>query len=172
MMVKSELKELKLQYVIVDIGTIEILEEVNHKQLLQLKDKLLEQGMELLDKHDSLLIEKIINVIVEMIHFSGESPDENYQEYISKQVGVEFSEISEIFKEVKCMTIQQFINQNKIEKVKELLLYNQYTIKEIVSKLNYRNVAELKAEFKKNTGLPLTFFKTMKTQRMINPKKD
>ena len=171
MIVKTELKELNLQYVIVDIGTVEILEEVNHKQLLQLKNKLLKQGMELLDTQNSILIEKIIKVIIETIHFSGELPGENYHEYISKHVGVDFADISSIFKEVKCMTIQQFINLNKIEKAKEFLLYDGYTIKEIAMKLNYHNIADLKAEFKKNTGLSLTFFKRLKTKRTAIPQK-
>ena len=168
MMVKSELKELNLQYVIVEVGTIEILEEVSKTQLIQLNEKLLEQGMELLNGLESILIEKILKIIFEMVHFSEELPAENYQEYISKHVGTSFADISNIFKEVKGMTIQQFINLNKIERVKELLLYNQFSIKEIAQKLKYVNVAKLRAEFKNSTGLSLTFFKKLKTKRVAS----
>jgi YesN/AraC family two-component response regulator len=172
MTVKSELKDLNLQYVVVDIGTVEILEEVNHKQLLQLKEKLLVQGMELLNTQQSALIENIIKIIIEMINSLDASPVENYHTYISRKAGVEYSDLSTLFNEVKCVTIQQFINTNKVEKVKEFLLYDQYTFKEIATKLNYHNVAELKAEFKKNTGLSLTYFKRMKAKRAVKPLKN
>ncbi len=169
MMVKLELKELRLQYVIVDIGTIEILESISPRQLLQLKEKLLDNGMEVLDTHNAKLLEKIIEAIIDVIHFSEKLPAGNFEEYISERVGADLAAISGLFNEVKCMTIKQFINANKIEKVKELLLYNHDTIKEIAAKLNYPSVAYLKAEFKKTTGLSLTFFKRLKKKKGALP---
>jgi len=169
--VKSELLKMNLLYFVVDMGTVDVMEVIDSKQLLQLKHKIKEYGMELVDRKDSLLIERILDLIIKMIHYSDHLPTKNYDEYISDEIGVDFADISSLFNEVMCITVQQYINLNRTERVKEFLLYDQYTIKEIAAKLNYRNVAELRSEFKKNTGLPLAFFKQLKAKRKALPQK-
>jgi AraC-like DNA-binding protein len=117
-MVKEELLKLGLHYVIVDLGTIEILEDITDEQRIKLKKNLLKSGLELLDDKKSILIEKIKNVIVEMIHHSDKLPKVNYSDYLSKELGYDYTYLSNIFSEVKGITIQNFIIHHKIEKVK------------------------------------------------------
>lgn len=159
MIVKEELKKLGLHYVFVDLGTIEILEDITNEQREELKINLSTYGLELLDDKKSILIEKIKNVIVEMIHYSKEFPKENYSDFISEKLGYDYTYLSNIFSEVKGITIQQFIIIHKIEKVKELLLYEELNLTEISQKLHYSSVAHLSNQFKKVTGLTPTFYK-------------
>ncbi|HMH22852.1 MAG TPA: helix-turn-helix domain-containing protein [Puia sp.] len=168
MLVKEELKKLGLQYVIVDLGTVEVLENITEKQRAELKDALLKSGLELLDDKKSILIEKIKNIIIEMIHYSDEPPTENYSDYLSKKLEYDYTYLSNVFSEVKGTTIQHFIIMHKIEKVKELLLYDELNLSEISYKLHYSSVAHLSNQFKKVTGLSPTFFKKMKQKRSGN----
>lgn len=168
LLVKEELKKLGLHYVMVDLGTIEILEDITPEQREQLKRNLLKSGLELMDDKKSILIEKIKNVIIEMIHYSDETPKVNYSDYISEKLGYDYTYLSNIFSEVKGITIQQFIIHHKIEKVKELLLYDELNLTEISYKLNYSSVAHLSSQFRKVTGLTPSYFKQMKMKRMGN----
>ena len=130
MMVKQELKKLGLNYVIVDLGMVEILEDISQEQREQLKKNLLRSGLELLDDKKSILIEKIKNVIIEMIHHSDELPKVNYSDYIAEKLDHDYTYLANTFSEVKGVTIQQFIIINKIERVKELLLYDELNLTE------------------------------------------
>ena len=168
MMVKEELHKLDLHYVIVDLGTVEILEDITNEQRQQLKINLMKSGLELLDDKKSILIEKIKSVIIEMIHHSDELPDVNYSDYISKKLGYDYTYLSNIFSEVKGTTIQNFIIIHKIEKVKELLLYDELNLTEISYKLHYSSVAHLSNQFKKVTGLSPSFYKQLREKRISN----
>lgn len=168
MMVQEELKKLGLQYVVVDLGVVEILEDISPEQHEQLKANLLKSGLELLDNKKSILIEKIKNVITEMIHYSDELPKVNYSDFISEKLGYDYTYLSNIFSEVKGITIQQFIIINKIERVKELLLYDELNLTEIAWKLHYSSVAHLSNQFKKVTGLSPSFYKQLKQKRKGN----
>jgi AraC-like DNA-binding protein len=168
MMVKEELKKLGLNYVIVDLGMVEILEDITEKQYEELKHNLLKSGLELLDDKKSILIEKIKNVITEMIHHSDELPKENYSDYISEKLDYNYTYLANTFSEVKGITIQQFIILHKIERVKELLLYDELNLTEISYKLNYSSVAHLSNQFKKVTGLSPSFYKQLKQKRKGN----
>lgn len=168
MMVKDELKKLGLRYVVVDLGLVEIHEDITEKQREQLKANLLKSGLELLDDKKSILIEKIKNVITEMIHHSDNAPVLNYSEFISKKLDYDYTYLSNIFSEVKGITIQQFIIINKIERVKELLLYDELNLTQISYKLHYSSVAHLSNQFKKVTGLSPSFFKQLKQKRKSN----
>lgn len=168
MMVKEELKKLGIHYVILDLGMVELLEDITEEQRAQLKINLLKSGLELLEDQRSILIERIKNVITEMVHYSDELPDINYSEYISKQIGHDYTYLSNIFSEVKGITIQQFIIMHKIERVKELLLYDELNLTEISYKLHYSSVAHLSNQFKKVTGLSPSFYKKLKQKRMQN----
>ena len=134
----------------------------------QLKKNLLKSGLELLDDKRSILIEKIKNVITEMIHYTDEIPKENYSDYISEKLGYDYTYLANTFSEVKGITIQQFIIINKIEKVKELLLYNELNLTEISYKLHYSSVAHLSNQFKKVTGLSPSYYKQLKKKRKNN----
>lgn len=168
MMVKEELKKLGLKYVVVDLGMVEILEDITLEQREQLKKNLLKSGLELLDNKRSILIEKIKNVITEMIHYSDELPKVNDSDYISEKLGYDYTYLANTFSEVKGITIQQFIINHKIERVKELLLYDELTLTQIAYKLHYSSVAHLSNQFKKVTGLSPSYYKQMKQKRMNN----
>jgi AraC-like DNA-binding protein len=168
MIVKDELKKLGLHNAVVDLGTIELFEGITEKQTDQLRNSLLRSGLELLDDKKSILIEKIKNVIVEMIHYSDDLPAENFSDYISKKLNYDYTYLSNVFSEVKGITIQHFIINHKIEKVKELLLYDELNLTEISYKLRYSSVAHLSNQFKKITGLSPSFYKKLKQKRNNN----
>jgi AraC-like DNA-binding protein len=168
LMVQEELKKLGLQYVIVELGMVEVLEDITDQQRIDLRRNLLASGLELLDSKKSILIEKIKNVITEMIHYTDELPKTNYSEYISGKLGYDYTYLSNVFSEVKGITIQQFIIIHKIERVKELLLYDEMTLTEIAYRLHYSSVAHLSNQFKKVTGLSPSFYKQLKQKRTEN----
>ncbi|HEY5499477.1 MAG TPA: AraC family transcriptional regulator [Bacteroidales bacterium] len=168
MLVKEELNKLGLKYMLVDLGTVEIMGDLTQEQHDQLKANLLQSGLELLDNKKSILIEKIINVIVQMIHYTDEVPKENYSDFISEKLNYDYTYLSNIFSEVKGITIQQFIIVHKIERVKELLLYDELNLSEIAYKLNYSSVAHLSNQFKKVTGLSPSYYKQLKQKRNGN----
>jgi AraC-like DNA-binding protein len=168
MLVKDELIKLGLHYVVVDLGTVEILEEITQQQHDLLKKNLLRSGLELLDDKKSILIEKVKAVIVEMIHYAEELPVTNYSDYISEKLGYDYTYLSNTFSEVKGINIQQFIILHKIEKVKELLLYEELNLTEIAYRLGYSSVSHLSNQFKKITGLTPSYFKKLKMKRDEN----
>jgi len=168
MMVKAELKKLGLKYVNVDLGMVEVLEDITPEQREKLKKNLLKSGLELLDDQKAILIEKIKSVIIELIHYTDEIPDVNYSDYISEKLDHDYTYLANTFSEIKGITIQQFIIHHKIEKVKELLLYDELNLTEISHKLHYSSVAHLSGQFKKVTGLTPTFYKNLKEKRNGN----
>jgi AraC-like DNA-binding protein len=168
MIVKEELKKMGLKYIILDLGMVDILEDIDQEQREELKKQLLKSGLELLDNKKSILIERIKNVITEMIHYSDELPKVNYSEYISEKLNNDYTYLSNVFSEVKGITIQQFIIINKIERVKELLLYDELNLTEISYKLHYSSVSHLSKQFKKVTGLSPSFYKQLKQKRNGN----
>ncbi|WP_298141214.1 AraC family transcriptional regulator [Flavobacterium sp.] len=165
MMVKEELRKLGLHYVIVDLGMVEILEDIKPEKFLELKVNLAKSGLELLDDKKAILIERIKNVIVEMVHYTDELPKVNYSDYISEKLHHDYTYLSNIFSEVKGITIQQYIIIHKIERVKELLLYDELNLTEIAYLLNYSSVAHLSNQFKKITGLSPSYFQQLKKRK-------
>lgn len=168
MLVKQELKNLGLHYVFVDLGVVEILEDITQEKRDLLKENLLKSGLELLDDKKNILIEKIKAVIIEMIHYSEELPKVNYSDYISEKLGYDYTYLANTFSEVQGITIQQYIILHKIEKVKELILYDELTFSEISYRLHYSSAAHLSNQFKKVTGLTPSYFKKMKKKRIRN----
>ena len=171
MMVKEVLKDLDLHFIVVDLGEVEIMEELIPEQREELKKALLLSGLELMDGKKAILIERITNVITEMIHGSDELPIMNYSNHISEKLHYDYTYLSNLFSEVKGMTIQQFIIIHKVERVKELIIYDELNITEIAWKLNYSSVAHLSNQFKKVTGFSPTHFKQLKQKRR-NPIED
>src|SRR5688572_14090080 len=164
--VKEELKKLGLHFSVVDLGEVEIMEDITPEQHEQLQLGLISAGLELMDDKKAVLIEKIKNVITEMIHHSEELPRSNYSDYISEKLNYDYTYLSNLFSAVKGITIQQFIILHKIERVKELLFYDELNLTEIAYKLHYSSVAHLSNQFKKVTGLTPTFFKNLKHKRL------
>nr|WP_255651089.1 AraC family transcriptional regulator [Cesiribacter sp. SM1] len=168
MLVKQELAKLGLHFVVVDLEAVEILEDISPEQREQLKSVLLLSGLELLDDKRSILVDKIKNVIIELIHHTDDLPKVNYSDYISDKLQYDYTYLSNLFSEVKGTTIQQFIIKHKIERVKEMLLYDELNLTEISYRLHYSSVAHLSAQFKKVTGLSPSFFKQLKQKRQHN----
>jgi len=168
LLVKEELKKLGIDCVSIDLGMVEIQGEITEEQLEKFEKNLKKSGLELLDNKRDILVEKIKSVVVEMIHYEDEVPKVNDSDYISKKLGYDYTYLSNIFSEVKGTTIQQYIILHKIEKAKELLLYDELTLTEIAHKLHYSSVAHLSNQFKKVTGLTPTYFKELKEKREKN----
>ena len=168
MYVKQALLKLGLHPVEIDLGVVEVLEDITTEQREELRASLLKSGLELLDDQKSILVDKIKNVIIEMVHYSDSLPKVNYSDYISEKLDYDYTYLANIFSEVKGITIQQFIIIHKIEKVKELLLYDELNITEISYKLDYSSAAHLSNQFKKITGLTPTFYKQLKKKREQN----
>jgi AraC-like DNA-binding protein len=162
MVVKQELKKLGLHFIVVDLGEIEIMEDITDAQREELKNALLASGLELMDDMRAVLIEKIVTIIVEMVHYSDELPKINYSDYISEKLNYDYTYLSNLFSQVKGITIQQFIINHKIELVKELLLYDEMNLTEISYRLQYSSVAHLSNQFKKVTGLTPSKYKDLK----------
>ncbi len=171
MVVKSELKKLGVKCIVVDLGMVEILEDITLEKREELKINLLRSGLELLDDKKSILTEKIKGVIIEMIHYQDYLPKVNYSEYISEKIGNDYTYLANIFSEVKGITIQQYIIIHKIERVKELLLYDELNLTEIAYQMHYSSVAHLSNQFKQVTGLSPSFFKQLKQKRKQNLEK-
>jgi AraC-like DNA-binding protein len=168
MFVKDELKKLGINFISVDLGVVEINGDLTANQRETLRENLQKSGLELLDDKKNILVEKIKSVIVEMVHYSDELPKVNDSDYISDKLGYDYNYLSNTFSEVKGTTIQNYIIQHKIERVKELLLYDELTLTEIAWKLHYSSVAHLSNQFKKVTGLTPTYFKELKQKRELN----
>jgi AraC-like DNA-binding protein len=167
MAVKEELKKLGLHFIVVDLGEVEIMENISAEQREQVRTALFSSGLELMDDKKAILIEKIKNVITEMIHNTDESIKINYSDFISEKLNYDYTYLSNLFSEVKGITIQQFIILHKIERVKELLIYEELNLTEISYRLHYSSVAHLSNQFKKVTGLSPTHFKQLKTRNRV-----
>ncbi len=165
MVVKSELEKLGLNYKKIELGEVDIRESLTAEQRDQLKTALLKSGLELMEDKKAILIEKIKNVIVEMVHYADELPRTKFSDYLSGKLNYDYTYLANLFAEVSGTTIEHFIISHKIERVKELLLYNELNLTEISYKLNYSSVAHLSNQFKKITGLTPTYFKKLKQKR-------
>jgi YesN/AraC family two-component response regulator len=168
MVVKEELKNLGLTYVIVELGEVEILETMLEEQRDLLKCALLKSGLELMDDKRSMLIEKIKNVITEMIHYTEEVPRVNFSDLLSEKLNYDYTYLANLFSEVEGTTIEHHIIAHKIERVKELLVYDELSLTEITYKLHYSSVAHLANQFKKVTGLTTSHFKQLKHKRLVS----
>ena len=171
MLVKHELKNLGIHYSSVDLGLVEIIGEITEDKRNKLKAALLKSGLELMDDKKSILIEKIKIIITKMIHYNEELPKVKYSEYISNIMGYDYTYLANVFSEVEGITIEHYIIAHKIEKVKELLIYDELNLSEISYSMNYSSVSHLSTQFKKVTGLTPTYFKNLKDKRRINLEK-
>ena len=162
MLVKAHLERLGLHYTDVELGEVDILENLSPGQRDQLDGSLKKAGLELMDDKKAMLVEKIKNVIIEMIHYADEPPLTKYSVFISEKLNYDYTYLANLFSEVRGITIEHFIIIHKIERVKELLVYDDLNLTEIAEKLNYSSVGRLSNQFKKTTGLTPSHFKKLK----------
>ena len=164
MAVKEEFKKLGL-HVIVELGEVDIMEDISVEQRGQLKIALVNLGFELIDDKRSVLIERIKHIIIEMVHSLDEPIKIKFSNYLSEKLNLDYTYMSNLFSDVQGTTIGQFIISLKIERIKELIIYDELTISEIAWKLNYSSVAHLSNQFKKITGFSPSHFKQLKERR-------
>jgi YesN/AraC family two-component response regulator len=165
MVVKDELTKLGLHYTSVELGEAEVVDLLSPEQHDQFRDALVKFGLELMDDKKSVLIQKIKNVIVEMIHYTDEPLTVNFSVFLSEKLDYDYTYLANLFSEVQGITIEKFIITHKIERVKELLVYNELNLTEIAYLMHYSSVAHLSAQFKKTTGLTPSHFKQLKEKR-------
>lgn len=165
MVVKDELTKLGLQYTTVELGEVEIPGNISDEQHDQFKVALLKSGLELMDDKKSVLIQQIKNVIVELVHYSEEPLSINFSDFLSQRLHHDYTYLANLFSEVQGTTIEKFIISHKIERVKELLVYNELTLTEIAYLMHYSSVAHLSTQFKKVTGLTPSHFKQLRQKR-------
>ena len=165
MLVKDALEHMGLHITSMSLGEVEVLEELSPEQREQIRETLLQSGLVLMDDKRAMLIAKIKAVIVEMIHYSDELPQVNFSNYIGEKLGYNYTHLANLFSETEGITIMQYILIHKIERVKELILYDELNLTEIAYKMNYSSVAHLSRQFKQITGLTPTFFKALKNKR-------
>ena len=166
MVVKAELEKLGLHYIIVELGEVEIMENITPEQHDQFKEGLLKSGLELMDDKKAVLIQKIKNIIIELVHYSEEPLTIKFSNFLAKKLNHDYTYLANLFSEVQGITIEQFLITHKIERVKELLVYNELNLTEIAYQMHYSSVAHLSSQFKKVTGLTPSHFKQLKNKRL------
>jgi len=163
--VKEELKKLGLHFIVVDLGEVEVMENIASEQREQLRRALLDIGFELMDNKRSVLVEQIKNVVIDMVHYSDEVIKTNFSDYLSEKLNHDYTYLANLFSEVQGTTIEKFIINHKIERIKELIIYDELNISEIAWKMNYSSVAHMSNQFKKVTGLTPSHFKQLKVKK-------
>ena len=164
MAVKSELDRLGLHHTRVELGETEIMEELSPEQRSMLSDSLKNIGLELLEDKKNIMVERIKTIIIELVHFNEDQIKTNLSDYLSEKLNHNYTYLSNLFSEIKGTTIEKFYLANKIERVKELLVYDELNLTEIAWKLHYSSVAHLSNQFKKMTGLTPSHFKNLRNK--------
>jgi AraC-like DNA-binding protein len=167
--VKDELDKIGIQYYTVELGEVSTKKEISSLQRTRLFDALLQSGLELIDSQKNDLIENLKKAIIDLEHFSDEDLKTSYSDYISLSVNDNFISLNTLFSEIEGITIEKCIIKHKIEKVKELLVYNDLDLAEIALKMHYSNTAQLSRQFKSMTGLTPLHFRQLRQIRNINP---
>jgi AraC-like DNA-binding protein len=165
MVVKSELVKLGLHHLRIELGEAEIMEDISKEQLGLLNSALKKSGLELMDDRKSILVEKIKTIIIELVHYNDEQIKINLSDFLSEKLNYDYTYLANLFSEVKGTTIENFYLSHKIEKVKELLVYDELNLTEIAFKMHYSSVAHLSNQFKRMTGLTPSHFKHLKNKR-------
>lgn len=165
--VKDVLKKFDLTFAKVDLGEVEIMEDITDEEKENIREALLETGLELIDDKKSILIEKIKGIIINMVHHTEEDIKINFSDYLNEKLNhtYTYKYIANLFSEIQGTTIEHFIIYQKIERVKELMIYGELTLTEIAYKMNYSSMAHLSAQFKKVTGFPPSYFRQLKEKR-------
>jgi YesN/AraC family two-component response regulator len=167
MVVKEELKKLGLHFIIVDMGVVDIMEEITPEQHEQIRIALQKTGLELMEDKKAVLIERIKNSIIEMVYYKDELPKTNFSDYLSEKLKYDYTYLANLFSEIQGTTIEKYIILHKIERVKELIIYDELNLTEIAWNMHYSSVAHLSNQFRKITGLTPSHFKKLKKKRRM-----
>ena len=167
MVVKYELEKLGLHHTRVELGETEIMEEISTEQRENLSASLKKIGLELLDDKKQIMVEKVKIIIIELVNFNEEQIKTNLSDYLSEKLNHNYTYLSNLFSEVKGTTIEKFYLAQKIERVKDLLVYDELNLTEIAFKLHYSSVAHLSNQFKRMTGLTPSHFKNLRNNRRM-----
>jgi AraC-like DNA-binding protein len=162
--VKSELEKLGINFIRVDLGGVELMESVSDEQIDLLNAGLVRSGLALLNDRKSILIEKIKIVIIEIVHYSDEQLKINFSDYLSEKLNYNYTYLANLFSENQGITIEHYFLKHRIERVKELLIYDDLNITEIAYKVHFSSVGHLSNQFKKLTGLTPTQYKHLKNK--------
>ncbi len=165
MVVKDILRKLGYHFILVDLGEVEVMEELSTEQLEELQKSLLMVGLELMDNKKAILIERIKIAIVELVHYTEDLPAIKFSDYLSQKLNHDYTYMANLFSDVQGITIEQYMIVHKIERIKELIIYGELNITEIAYKMNYSSVAHLSTQFKKVTGLSPSHFKNLKEKK-------
>lgn len=168
MKVRSELDKLGIAYKSIELGEVQLAEPITEELRQGLKEELHKSGLELMMNEKAILIEKIVNIVVEMVHYSEEEPKVNFSDYLSEKLGQDYHKLAELFSKTKGMTIEHFIILHKVERIKELITYDKLSLTEIAYKMHYSSTAHISKQFKQVTGLTPTFFKEMALRERKN----
>ena len=164
MVVKSELDKIGLHHTKVELGETEIMEDLSAEQRDNLSISLKNIGLELLDDKKNIIAERIKTIIIELVHYNEDQIKTNLSDYLSEKLNHNYTYLSNLFSEIKGTSIEKFYLWNKIERAKELLVYDELSLTEIAYKLHYSSVAHLSNQFKKMTGLTPSHFKNLKNK--------
>ena len=167
MVVESEFKKLGLQTTAVELGEVELEQEISDEQKEVLLKNLQALGFDLIDDKKTKTVERMKNLIVDLVHHKNNDLKINLSDYLAENLNQDYNSLSNLFSEIENTTIEKYFISQKIEKVKELLIYNELSLSEIADILNYSNVAHLSNQFKKITGFTPTSFKQSKDKKRI-----
>ncbi|TFF37735.1 helix-turn-helix domain-containing protein [Mucilaginibacter psychrotolerans] len=165
MVVKQELKKRSIRYAAVALGEVDLIDEVSYSQITDLTAGLKKFGLEVMDNKKSILIERIKKVVVELIHYIEEPVKVNFSDHLTEKLNYDYTYMANLFSEVEGITLEHYLISHKIERVKELLVYDELSLTEISYKMHYSSVAHLCNQFKKTTGLTPSHFKNLKIDR-------
>ena len=164
--VKEVFRNLGLVYGNVELGEVELAEILSDDKLDELKISLLNIGFELIEDRRAILIERIKNIVIDMVHHSDKPIKVNFSDYLSEKLKYDYTYMANVFSEVQGISIEQFIISHKVERIKEYIIYDELNMTEIAFKMNYSSVAHLSGLFKKVTGLTPSYFKKLKMRRL------
>ncbi len=168
--VKAELDKIGIGYITLELGEVNTKEKISSSQRVQLHDALEQSGFELVDEQKNELIKKLKKAIIDLENYSDEVLKTNYSDYISLNVKDNFLSLNTLFAEIEGITIEKYIIRHKIDRVKELLAYDDLNLAEIALKMHYSNTAQLTSQFKRITGLTPSHFRRLRLTKQNNPK--
>lgn len=166
--VKEALEDLKISAVKVELGEVEVRNEISDEEKKEFNEKIKKAGLELLEKKQGVLIEKMRKVMVDYVYKSDEKPNLKFSVLLSQELNHNYTYLANFFSEVEAISIEQYVIALKIERIKELLIFGEDSLSDIADKLHYSSVAHLSTQFKKVTGLTPSHFKTLKEKRRIS----
>jgi AraC-like DNA-binding protein len=167
--VKEELLKHKIDFNDVDLGSIYFNRDISEKEKERLKAILEKEGFELVEDKESVIVKTIKTIIVQLIHHGKQKPEnQKISEYIASEIGMDYSQLSKLFSEIEGNTIEHYIIEQRIERAKELIVYNELTLSQISYQLNYSSPQHLSKQFKQITGMTPSVFKSIRTRKKLD----